>query len=48
MKNKVFYFLLLMSASARGERVAAECGADAFLAEPFQLDDRYDLVEKAI
>jgi hypothetical protein len=35
-----------MSASARGERVAAECGADAFLVEPFELDDRYDLVEK--
>lgn len=46
LKNKVFYFLLLMSASARGERVAAECGADAFLVEPFELDDRYDLVEK--
>lgn len=30
LKNKVFYFLLPMSVSARGERVAAECEADAF------------------
>jgi len=46
LKNKVFYFLLPMSVSARGERVAAECEADAFLAEPFELDDRHDLIEK--
>ena len=37
-----------MSVSTRGERVAAECGADAFLAEPFQLDDRNDSVEKVM
>ncbi|MGE8426756.1 MAG: response regulator [Sphingobacterium sp.] len=40
--------IIMMSASGRGERVAAECGADAFLAKPFELDDLYDLVEKVM
>ena len=40
--------IIMMSASGRGERVAAECGADAFLPKPFDLNDLYDLVDKVI
>ncbi|MGJ1535416.1 response regulator [Sphingobacterium multivorum] len=40
--------IIMMSASARAPRVADECGADAFLAKPFELDDLYDLVEKVM
>lgn len=38
--------VIMVSASVSGEMVALECGADAFLAKPFDLKDLYLLVEK--
>lgn len=40
--------VIMVSASGKGEKAAAECGADAFLAKPFELDDLYQLVGKVI
>ena len=38
--------VIMMSASSRGKQLAFECGADAFLAKPFELDDLFLLVDK--
>ncbi len=38
--------VIMMSASSRGKQLASECGADAFLAKPFELDDLFLLVDK--
>lgn len=38
--------VIMMSASSRGKQIASECGADAFLAKPFELDDLFLLVDK--
>jgi len=38
--------VIMMSSSSRGKQIASECGADAFLAKPFELDDLLLLVDK--
>jgi CheY-like chemotaxis protein len=38
--------LIVMSASRDAQRLADECGADAFLPKPFELDDLLDLVRR--
>lgn len=40
--------VIMVSASGKGEKAAADCGADAFLAKPFELDDLYQIVGKVI
>lgn len=40
--------IIMVSASRKGEKAAAECGADAFLAKPFELEDLYQVVEKVM
>lgn len=38
--------VIMMSASLQGKAIAADCGADAFLAKPFELDELENLVDK--
>lgn len=38
--------VIMMSASLQGKAIAADCGADAFLAKPFELDELEFLVDK--
>ncbi|MEI2272973.1 response regulator [Sphingobacterium sp. ML3W] len=40
--------VIIMSASSLGEQAARDCGADGFLAKPFDLDDLYFLVDKLL
>ncbi|MNK17447.1 Transcriptional regulatory protein YycF [compost metagenome] len=38
--------VIMISASLKGKEIAAACGADAFLAKPFELDELEYLVDK--
>ncbi|WP_294349623.1 PleD family two-component system response regulator [Sphingobacterium sp.] len=38
--------VILMSVKLQGKQIASECGADAFLSKPFELDDLFLLVDK--
>ncbi|WP_367331229.1 response regulator [Sphingobacterium multivorum] len=38
--------VIMMSASLQGKAIAADCGADAFLAKPFELGELEFLVDK--
>ncbi len=40
--------VIMVSASLKGEKAAAECRADAFLAKPFNLEDLYRVVKKVM
>jgi len=38
--------VILMSTKSHGKQIASDCGADAFLSKPFELDDLFLLVDK--